>query len=223
MSIAYTECAAEVAANLEIDASLPADLTRFKVVEHLNQAQNNLINILHSDELFSLIKNLQMDLTAATVTYTWPNGSLYSSAAIFMRFLDLYISYDAAIASGVPGKQATIYDRKYHIRPIQDLATKDYPFVDINKSGGLEIAPTPATTRSPGMVLNYIGKPTQFATSGPVDSDLPYKFKNLVVYLATSLSCMVDNYRPDMSKMFYGYYKDELANFKLKDDSIQDV
>jgi len=207
-----TELRDEVLANLEIDAT---DEAKFKVFDHLNQAQEFLANSLPHTELESIKNDLKLDIGANQSRYSWPDGILYSAAPVFRRFISLWLATDGvSITDAAPGKKCTKYDEKLHSFPISNYGTIDYPFVDINGNDEFIISPVSSSTITDGIQLIYIRTPVKITAS--VDSELNNRFKSWMILRATELSCLVENYRPKMSAEFKTKQENELLGILPK-------
>jgi len=210
MSIPESELTTEVVDSLEIDIT---DLARYKVYAHLNQAQDWLAATLPFKQLPDVIIDLLIDSVANQANYTWPDGTLYSSSAEFARFYEMYIS-TASITRAAPGERALIYDREIHKLPITEYGTTDFPFVDPDGATEFIVHPAPTGVVTDFLRLLYVPKLIRIAAS--VDCPLNYRFKNLMLYRATRLSALVENYRPELAAEFMKLEESELARFMPK-------
>jgi len=201
--IPYAELTNESIGYLEIDST---DLDRYQVVESLNAAQLELLNILPIKFISNVVKSTNFHLQQNVVAYQWPND--------WLRFLMAWVDYDAAIDVDNRGTELTIWIADNFQVPMSEIATASYPFIDIEIEGGYEIRPKPSANMSNGGRLRYVWKPMPIDASQP--SLLNYNLKNLLIYKAVELSAMVDNYRPDLSKKFGEFYIRELNNFMPK-------
>jgi len=210
MPILETELTAEVIGNLEIDTS---DLARFKIYEHLNQAQDWLVGILPFKELIDVVVDLLIDSVGAQANYTWPDGVLYSASPEFQRFYEMYIS-TATITRALPGNKVFIYDREIHALPITEYGTTDIPFVDPDGDSQFIIHPAPVGVITDFLRLLYVPKLISIAAT--VDCTLNYRLKNLIIYRATRLSCLIEEYRSEQAKEYMTLETNELAKFRPK-------
>lgn len=201
MAISEADLKAEIIANLEIAST---DYTRYKVYESINSAVLELLNILPVKYLSDMIKT-------ATAANLVANTANYALAADFLRFVSARISYTAAISSTNMGRRLHEYDSEKQSLPIEDIASRDYPFISFEHDGYAEVSPVPTANQSSGLQIKYIYLPADVASG--VDSDLDARFKNLVIYKATQLSAMIDNYRPDLAAKFGAMYDEELKRF----------
>jgi len=210
MPILETELTGEVIGNLEIET---ADLTRFKIYEHLNQAQDWLVGILPFKELIDVVVDLLIDSASGQANYKWPDGTLYSASAEFARFYEMYIS-TASITRALPGNKAFIYDREIHTLPITEYGTVDIPFVDPDGDSEFIIHPIPAGVITDFLRLLYVPKLTRIAAT--VNCTLSFRLKNLIIYRATRLSALIEEYRPEQAKEYMTLETNELAKFRPK-------
>lgn len=201
--IPYTELTEEVIGNLEIDSN---DMDRYKVVEKLNTAQLELLNSLPTKFISNIVRTTWLDLAANVVAYQWPNN--------FLRFIQLWLDFTSAITTDNRGREATDFKAGNFLRPMMDLATQRFPFIDIEIEGGYEIRPKPTADLVHGGRMKYVYRPQPISTNQP--SLLNYNLKNLLVYRGTELSALVDNYRPDLADRFKELRKEELTNFMPK-------
>ena len=207
MAIPNSELSDAIIASLEIDG---ADLNRFKVYENINSAQDELVGVLPFTELESIIESLLIDTVGAQQRYAWPDGTLYSSAREFVRFVEVHLSTDQVpITDLAPGFKCIKYERERHPFPITTYGTDQIPFVDINEKDEFRFFPAPVGTIIPGIRLDYVGKAVR--VSNTISCELNYRLKNFVLYRATQLSCLVEEYRIKMS----GDFK-KLADNELK-------
>lgn len=210
MPIPETELTAEVLGNLELDA---VDLARFKVYEHLNQAQDWLAGILPFKELIDVVQDILIDSVSGQANYTWPDGTLYSTAPEFARFYEMYISI-SSITRALPGNKAFIYDREIHALPITNYGTVDIPFIDPDGDSEFIVHPAPTAVVTDFLRLLYVPKLIRIAAG--TDCTLNYRLKNLIIYRATRLSCLIEEYRPEQSKEYMTLETNELAKFRPK-------
>ena len=208
MSISAAELSAEVLANLELDASVTADVARFKVYENLSAAQLHLLNILPIQFLRDGIKEGLFNLESGEAEYQWPID--------FIRFIELYLDYDGAITRANPGVKATVYDHDIFIQPIKSIGTVSFPFIDLEIQDGYVIAPAPTAVQADGGMVLYIYKPPNIAVGQ--DSALNPNLKNLLIYHASAASALIDQYRPDLNKLFMDMYAAELSAFLPKEE-----
>lgn len=201
--IEYTELTNAVIGNLEIDSN---DMDRYKVVENLNTAQLELLNTLPTKYVSNIVRTTWVDLSQNVVAYQWPNN--------FLRYLQLWLDFSAAITVDNRGREATTFEADKYLRPISDIATARFPFIDIEIEGGYEIRPKPSADLAHGGRMRYVYKPQPISTNQP--SLLNYNLKNLLVYKGTQISALIDNYRPDLAGAFEKLFDKELAKFMPK-------
>ena len=201
--IPYTELTEEVIGNLEIDSN---DMDRYKVVENLNAAQLELLNTLPTKFISNIVKTTAVDLSINVVSYQWPND--------FLRYLQLWLDFTAAITVDNRGREATTFIAGNYLRPMMDIASTQFPFIDVEIEGGYEIRPKPSATMVHGGRMRYVYRPQAIATNQP--SLLNYNLRNLLVYKGTQLSALIDEYRPDLSDRFGGFFDKELMKFMPK-------
>ena len=201
--ITYAELTTEVIGNLEIDST---DFGRFKVVENLNAAQLELLNILPIKFISNVVKSTNFHLLQNVVAYQWPND--------WLRFIMAWVDYSAAITVDNTGTEFTLWIADNFQVPMSDIATASFPFIDIEIEGGYEIRPKPTADLDDGGRLRYVWKPPAIAVSQP--SLMNFNLKNLLVYRTTELSANIDNYRPDLGDKFGGFYVRELNSFMPK-------
>lgn len=201
--IPYTELTEAVIGNLEIDSN---DMDRYKVVENLNAAQLELLNTLPTEFISNIVKTTFVNLIQNVVAYQWPND--------FLRFIQLWIDFTAAITTDNRGREATLFKAGNYLRPMMDVASTRFPFIDIEIEGGYEIRPKPSAALAHGGSMRYVYRPQPIATNQP--SLLNYNLKNLLVYRGTELSALIDNYRPDLADRFNKLRSEELNNFMPK-------
>ncbi len=210
MSITYAELTAEVVANLEIDSS---DLSRYQVVEKLNIAQLEIINILPNKWIANIIKTATFKLLGPVVVdchlYQWPDD--------FVRFVQAWADFNNPITRTNRGTPLYEWIAENHHQTIDQVATTLYPMINIQIEGGFEIRPSPSVPFViDGGALRYVWKPPAIAAAGPQPSLLNYNLKPLLVHRGTQLSALVDNYRPDLSAEMKKLYDEDLANFMPK-------
>lgn len=203
--IEYSELVTPVVNNLEIGNNA-TDIERFNIVSNLNAIQLQLLNTLDAKYLVSAVRTVRFAVTSGVSEYQWPES--------FIRFRQLRIDYENPISESNEGIEAIIYDPSKHHLPINSLASKRYPMIDLDIEQGFKIAPTPTASVSNGFQLKYIYKLPEISPSQ--NSLLTANCKNLLIFGATMLSALVDNYRPDLSKFYAQLYQDELKRFLPK-------
>lgn len=207
MAITYAELTDEVVENLEIDND-STSLTRFKVVASINSAQKTLLNILPVEYLKNAVRTSTFDLEEDTADYQWPSD--------FVRVVQMWLNYSAAITYENEGKEAALYVPNKFMEPITNLAKEFMPMYDINIEGGFRIAPLPTTDMVNGGMLRYIWQVPDISTTQ--DSMFEEELKNLLVFRATALSANVENYNPKLAADYKDYYDKELAGFLPKEN-----
>lgn len=203
--ITYAELTSEVLANLEIGTS---DLTRFKVLEHLNSAQLSLLNSLPIPLLNDVVKTSLFNLTNGVSAYQWPPD--------LIRFSQMWLNFSAGITLTAPGAEVSLWTPDTFIAPIKDVATTSYPYVDIDIEQGFAIYPTPTASVTEGGRIRYVYKIPDIATSQP--SLLNANLKNLLVFRATAMSAMIENYNHELASKYDEYYREELATLLPKSE-----
>lgn len=208
MSIAYTELQSAVVGQLEIDAT---DGDRFELDANLATAQLGIINALPFEYLKNCITTTKFNVASGTHLYQWPDD--------FVRFVALWVDFASTIneASGVYGNKCiSPNDETAHLKNFAALATKRYPVVDLNVEGGFGIYPVPDANVTDGFRLRYIWRvPNPTSTQ---DCLLEYNLRNLMIYKATQLCAMVDEFNIQLAGEMGKAYADELAKFLPKKD-----
>ncbi len=204
MAITGTVLRDEVLANLEIGAT---NESTFKVFDNLNAAQLQLLNVLPRQFLREAIRNFLFDLATET-EYQWPTD--------FIRFVELFVNYDATITQDAPGVIVYEFNQEEQIEDIRSVATAAYPYLEMDIQSGYRIYPKPPLERTKGGKLRYVAKVQTISASD--NSELSPALQNLLIFKATALSALVENYRPDLAKQFQQMYTDELGGFLPKDE-----
>jgi len=205
--IPYSELTNDVLGYLEIDSN---DLTRFKVVESLNHAQEHLLLILPLKFISNAIKTVKTDLIAGKPDYQMPSD--------YIRFISLWVDYAQPITYANPGKICTPLpdESVVFIGNKTQFASKNYPAVDLNVENGYAIYPIPDQNITDGIRLRYVYSLPNISTNQ--DSLLRYSLKNLLVYYATSLSALIENYRPKLASAMQQLFQDELSKLLPKEE-----
>lgn len=206
MSITYTELKNAVVGQLEIDAT---DADRYQLDINLAAAQLGIINSLPFEYLKNVITTTKTNIQNGIHLYQWPGD--------FVRFVRLWLDYDNPISesSGNHGNRAQdVDDESSHVVNIAALATKRYPYVDLNVEAGYGIYPVPAADVNNGQRIRYI-----WQVPNPTSTQiclLEYNLRNLMVFKATELCALVDEFNVDLSAAMYKNYTDELSRFLPK-------
>jgi len=206
----YAELTNEIIANLEIDSS---DLGRYQVVEKINLAQLEIINVLPFNWIANIIKTSYFNLLAPAN----PNNHLYQWPPDFLRFVQGWVCYTVSpegMDRDHQGLPLNEWIADNHHKTIDQIATINFPFIDIHHEGGFEIRPAPAAAVTNGGRLRYVWRIPAVDTGQP--SLLNYNLKPLLVHRASELAAMVDNYRPDLANRFKKLFEEDLANFMPK-------
>lgn len=208
MSITYTELKDAVVGQLEIDAT---DADRFQLDINLAAAQLGIINSLPFDYLKNVITTTKTNIQTGIHLYQWPPD--------FVRFVGLWLDYANEIveSSGVHGNKAQHYDGEgSHVVNIAALATKRYPYVDLNVEAGYGIYPVPSADITDGQRLRYI-----WQVPNPTNTQeclLEYNLRNLMVYRTIELCALVDEFNVELSGIMQKLYTEELSQFLPKKD-----
>jgi hypothetical protein len=218
MSISRTELSSAVIGKLELNASDAALLAKFQVYENLSEAQLELMNVLPIQYLSEGIKTVLFPLELNESEYQWPTVDFP-----FLRYVSLWVDYDNPIVMGGvapasinPGKRCLEYDASIHHTTPDQIATQNYPFIDLNVEVGFMLYPVPDINVTDGARLRYIYKPTDITSSQ--DSLLNPGLKNLVIFKATALSALVDQYRPDLATKYENMYDKLLSRYLPKEE-----
>lgn len=207
MSIPYSELTEEVVANLEIDSS---DLDRYQVVEKLNLAQWELINMLPFKWIANIIKTTKFNLLAPSN----PNNHLYQYPNDFVRYVEAWVDFSNSITRDNRGTPLYEWVADNHHLTIDQVATTKYPFIDIEREGGFEIRPAPTAAVTDGGAIRYVWRIPAIDTLQP--SLLNYNLKPLLIHRATELCALVDNYRPELSAAQKTLFQETLQGFMPK-------
>ena len=207
--ITYAVLKAEVLGRLEIDVT---DATRFKVDESLAHAQRAILNSLPEQHIANAIRTSRFDLVANTASYQHPED--------YLRFTDLWLDYEAEITTTNLGRYATPLESSTgFIRNPADKATKRYPYVDLEVEGGISIYPVPAVDQTNGGRIRYIQ-----LLPAPTDIQnclLNERLQNLLVYKATAMSALVEEFNLNLAKVMNELFDKELAEFVPRKDKRQ--
>lgn len=193
---------AEVLGRLKLRAQ---DSVRFKITDSLNEAMRWILT--HADS--RLIKNA---VRSELFTLTGNIGSMQLPDE-FIRILPhgAWVDYFDEISATNPGREARIiWDGEIHDGS-NILATPsiDFPQISFGIEGGILIRPVPVATQLSGMRLMYVQMLPLISSTQEclLDSSL----KNCVIYKASSLSAMIENFSPTMSESFGKLANDELG------------
>lgn len=203
--ITYTELTEAVAKNLEINNT---DIDKYNVLASLNSAQWTLINTLPFDFIANAISLTRGALTANRPFYQWPPD--------FVRFVQAWVSYTSKISDSNRGVPLTEYKSDHHFKPMAEIGTTNFPFINNHIEGGYEIRPAPTADQASGILLRYVWKLPDIAVLQ--DCLLDINLKNLLVFRATALSAIIDNYRPDLGALFDAKFETGLSRFLPKEE-----
>lgn len=218
MAILATELVSAVVGKLELNASSASLISKYQIYENLSEAQLGLMNILPIQYLSEGIKTVLFNLELNEAEYQWPTVDFP-----FLRYVALWVDYDNTIvmtgASVVPGTKVIEFDADIHHLPPTTIATQNYPMMDLNVEVGFMLYPVPDLAVTNGGRLRYVYKPADITSIQ--DSLLNPGLKNLLIFKATALSALVDNYRPDLAVKYEGMYDKELRGYLPKDEVKQ--
>jgi hypothetical protein len=206
MSITYTELKNAVVGQLEIDAD---DAARYELDGNLAAAQVGILNALPFRYLKNAITTTKATLTTAIFLYQWPSD--------FVRLVEIWFNHLESIdpADGKHGNKALVHDgENSYIQNIAKIATKRYPVVDLEVEDGYGVYPVPDVTVTNGIRIRYVWRiPNPTSTQ---DCLLEYNLRNLMVYRATSLCALVDEFNVALSAKMEDLYAKELQTFLPK-------
>jgi hypothetical protein len=206
MSITYTELKNAVVGQLEIDAD---DADRYELDGNLAAAQIGILNALPFRYLKNAITTTKANLTNAINQYQWPSD--------FVRLVEIWFNHTESIdlADSIFGNKALIHDgENSYIQNIGKIATKRYPVCDVNVEDGYGVYPTPDASVTNGIRIRYVWQiPNPTSTQ---DCLLEYNLRNLMVYKATSLCALVDEFNVQLSSKMEEEYQKELQTFLPK-------
>lgn len=205
--IEYSDLVTQVVNNLEI-GNTDTDIERFNIVANLNAVQLQLLNILPTHFISVAVRTVKFNMTADKPDYQWPNE--------FVRYVKMWVDYANPITYTNPGREVTVWNPEKHHLPITDIASENFPFIDLDIERGFYLAPIPNTSVTNGIRLRYVQELPAISDTQP--SLLDARFKNLLVFGASSLSALVDNYRPELAKNFQDLFQRELGPFMPKEE-----
>jgi|SRR3990167_5789615 len=204
--ILYTTLVAEIAGKLKIDNN-DEDVARFQVVASINAAQRHLLIIMPAKYITEALKTVTGDLADGVSRYQWP--------ADFIRFKDLWLSYDSAIIDSNPGRKAQEVADCRDVSNIDEMPNQSYPKMDLNVELGFELRPIPTAAQVNGFRLQYIQRLPNVSESQ--NCLLGAHLQNLVVYYGTHLSAIVEGSKPEVAKQMWDMYLDEEGKFIPKE------
>lgn len=204
--IEYNTLKTEIIGKLEIDET---DATRFDIDNGLAHAQRAILNALPIEFLSNAIKTVTFNLVNGTALYQFPTD--------YSRFVNLWVDFVNAISSSNLGKQTTLYkNRGSYLSSPAALATTRFPYVDLDVEGGMAIYPVPTVNVSSGARLRYIYQLP--APTSVQNCLLNENLMNLLVYKATELCALIEEFNLDLSKKMGELYMTELKLFLPKKD-----
>ena len=202
--ITYAELKADVVGMLEIDNT---DADRFLLDENLRKAQLTLLNTLPFRYLTNAIKTVKANLSNGVNLYQWPSD--------YVRFIEMWVDFTNPITASNEGRKIVEYeDSDFYTPTIGDLASKNYPYIDLNVEGGFGIYPVPDKDVTSGWRLRYV-----WQTPNPTavqDCLLEYNLKNLLVYRTVELCAIIEEHNIVLSEKAGKMFTDELNLFLPK-------
>ena len=201
MSISQATLTAEVVKTLEIDNT---DLSRFKVYEHLNQAQLFLLNKMPAKHLTAGIATATFNLVSGQTLYQWPSD--------FLRLIQIWLNYSASVETSE--REASRWDSDQFLRSFNAMGTVNFPFYDARREAGFAISPAPSADQATGGRIQYVQRHPEI--SATQDSLMDARFKNLLIYRAVALSALVEDYSPNLNERYMALFEQELENFMPK-------
>lgn len=123
-----------------------------------------------------------------------------------------------AINTQNPAKEALELDQDIHSKPLEELGTIRFPYVDTDAQDSYVISPEPKISITDGGLLRYVYNPP--AITAGQDSILNPNLQPLLEYGATALSALVDDglMNPAIANIYESKYDKELAKFLPKKD-----
>ena len=205
--IPYTELRDADLGYLEIDSS---DTTRFQVDESLNRAQEHLLLILPLEYISNAVKTAKTNLVSGQADYQWPDD--------YIRMVEVWVDYTKPITYSNTGKVCTPLpdESVMYVGDRTQFASKNFPMIDLNVENGFAIYPVPDANVTDGIRIRYVYSLPNISSTQ--DSLLRYSLKNLLVYYATSLSALVENYRPELASAMQQLFQDELKGMLPKEE-----
>ena len=210
MSITLTILQNEVTGNLELNNDA-VTITRFKVVEHINAAQRTLLRTLPLSEIDNAIKTVRFNLTDDVNAYQWPSD--------FARRIKIWLDFTNAISVSNHGKVATESKNGEFYKSGNYVPTAGYPKWE-SIEGGFKVFPLPTSDRTDGGRLRYVQQLPTITSSQ--DCLLRADLTNLIVFYASSLSCMVDDYNLALAKQYAAMFTEDAKTF-YRDNKIPGI
>lgn len=208
MSILYTELKADIIGIMEIGST---DADRFNLDENLAIAQVGILNALPYKYITNAIKTVKFDLTNAISLYQWPSD--------YVKYVEMWVDFANSIdhADDNEGRKVEVYsDEDFYAPTIGKVASKNFPFIDLNVEGGFGLYPVPDATVTNGARLRYVYKLANPTSSQ--DCLLEYNLKNLMVFKTAELCAMVEEFNMDLAQKMKRLYDEELARFLPKQE-----
>ena len=197
--ISYAEIKAEILANLDMDNDSEA-ATKFDVLNKANAAQRTLLRKVPVTEVDNILKSVTGNLSANVAYYQWPSD--------FIRVSDLFVDFNTSISDTNQGVEAVFSESGiFQVRSLDQQAHEQYPlffYVD----GGFELRPIPSSDVTDGWMLRYIYEIPDM--SDTQDSLLRSDLKNLLIYKATSLCALVNQYSLELHDKYEMMFIKEL-------------
>jgi len=200
MSIAYTDLKNAVVGKLEIDAD---DADRFELDAHLAAAQLKILNTVPSKFIPTAVTTVRFDLDIGVNAIQWPNN--------FVRFIRLWVDFASSITEANPGLECLEPPEEGYIPNIAAIATKRYPYIDLNVEDGFAIYPIPDANVTNGGRLRHVWKlPDPTSTQ---DCLLRESMRNLMIYETTRLCALVEEWNVELSKAMMDSWNDEIKMY----------
>ena len=200
--IPAADLVAEVADNIEIDGNTAVNVARFKIYEHLNAAQTEIILAARVVFVDNAIQESLFSLANGVNEIQFPSD--------YLRWISLSLDFAAAITGSNRGREATEATQG-EMQSVAFAPVAKYPKFEIMEDG-YRFKPVPSVAMTDGGLIRYVKHPAEITSIQ--DCLLKLALKPVMVFRATSLSAAVDNYRLDLAKLHKGYYDDGIKAFK---------
>lgn len=192
----------EVADNIEIDGNTAVNVARFKIYEHLNAAQTEIILAARVAFVDNALQEALFNLADGVNEIQFPSD--------YLRFVSLSLDFTTAITSSNRGREASEANQG-EMQATAFAPIAKYPKFEIMEDG-YRFKPVPSAAVTDGGLIRYLKNLPEITSSQACL--LKLGLKPVMVFRATSLSAAVDNYRLDLAKLHKGYYDDGIKAFQ---------
>lgn len=207
MSITYDSIKENVMPSLDLDYTDTEVIAKYNLLKNANSAQRYIRSILHR-YLPKLPINLSQNVLKTVTGKLLEDIAYYAWPSDYLRFMQLWVSYTAAITETNLGKPVTrMGQSQFVVYNLDQAASTQNPKFDL-VDGGWELRPMPTADQDDGYQLQYAYKMAEISASQP--SLLSDNLENALYFKTIELTASLGMNRSDLVGLYSRLFSEEI-------------